>query len=127
MTAGKPPPNEKSRPLAFPRKIPFAGLPQCWLALRGKGYRRQAMGVEQVLHAPVREHSRKPDEICERIERLVGDVPRIELFAREQRPGWSAWGDEIRRFRARRANDDDTAQSEPGVVITEMAQHTAEI
>jgi N6-adenosine-specific RNA methylase IME4 len=81
-----------------------SGAEQCWLAVRGKGYRRQAMGVEQVLHAPVREHSRKPDEICERIERLVGDVPRIELFAREQRTGWSAWGDEIHRFRA---NDDD--------------------
>jgi len=29
----------------------------------------------------------------------VGDVPRIELFAREQRPGWSAWGDQLRSVR----------------------------
>jgi N6-adenosine-specific RNA methylase IME4 len=73
-----------------------SGSEQCWLALRGKGYKRQSMGVEQVLFAPVREHSRKPDEVAVRIEQLAGDVPRIELFAREQRPGWSAWGDQLR-------------------------------
>jgi N6-adenosine-specific RNA methylase IME4 len=54
------------------------------------------MAVEQVLFAPIREHSRKPDEVRARIDRLVGDVPRIELFAREQAPGWHAWGDELR-------------------------------
>jgi hypothetical protein len=73
-----------------------SGSEQCWLALRGRGYRRQNMAVEQVLFAPIREHSRKPDEVRARIDRLVGDVPRIELFAREQAPGWHAWGDELR-------------------------------
>jgi N6-adenosine-specific RNA methylase IME4 len=72
-----------------------SGSEQCWLALRGKGYKRQSMGVEQVLFAPIQEHSRKPDEVRIRIDRLVGDVPRIELFAREQAPGWNAWGDEL--------------------------------
>lgn len=66
-----------------------------WLAIRGRGYKRQSQGVEQVIHAPLRAHSQKPDEIAERIERLVGDVPRIELFARTRRPGWSAWGNEV--------------------------------
>lgn len=75
-----------------------SGAEQCWLAIRGKGYQRQAMGVEQVLHAPIREHSRKPDEFITRVERLVGDVPRLELFARERRPGWISWGDQIDRF-----------------------------
>jgi N6-adenosine-specific RNA methylase IME4 len=72
-----------------------SGSEQCWLALRGNGYKRQAMGVEQVLFAPIREHSRKPNEVVKRIDQLVGDVPRIELFAREQSPGWSAWGDQV--------------------------------
>jgi N6-adenosine-specific RNA methylase IME4 len=72
-----------------------SGSEQCWLALRGKGYKRQSMAVEQVLFAPIREHSRKPDEVAHRIDQLVGDIPRIELFAREQRPGWSAWGDQV--------------------------------
>jgi len=70
----------------------------CWLATRGRGYKRQDKAVEQVVFAPTREHSRKPDEVARRIDRLVGDVPRIELFAREQRPGWVAWGDEVGLF-----------------------------
>lgn len=42
-----------------------------------------------------REHSRKPDEVRERIVELMGDCPRIELFARERFPGWDAWGDQV--------------------------------
>jgi|SRR5262245_34852596 len=68
---------------------------QCWIASRGDGVKRQDRGVDQVIYAAIREHSRKPDEVARRIDRLVGDVPRIELFAREQRPGWAAWGDQI--------------------------------
>jgi N6-adenosine-specific RNA methylase IME4 len=71
-----------------------SGAEQCWLGIRGNGYTRINQDVEQVLHAPLREHSRKPDEIAERIVRLVGDVPRIELFARKSRPGWYVWGDQ---------------------------------
>ena len=58
------------------------------------------MGVEQVVFAPLREHSRKPDEVAARIDRLVGDIPRIELFAREQRLGWICWGNETEKFTA---------------------------
>jgi N6-adenosine-specific RNA methylase IME4 len=70
-----------------------SGMEQCWLATRGKGYKRQVRDVEQVLHASVQEHSRKPAEIAERIERLVGDVPKVELFARPPpRKRWVTWG-----------------------------------
>jgi N6-adenosine-specific RNA methylase IME4 len=48
-----------------------------------------------VIEAPRREHSRKPDEAYEMIERMYPDLPRIELFARQARPGWDAWGNEI--------------------------------
>jgi N6-adenosine-specific RNA methylase IME4 len=72
-----------------------SGAEQCWLAIRGKGYKRVKQGVEQVLHAPIREHSRKPDEIAQRIVELTGDLPRIELFARHRRPGWDAWGNQV--------------------------------
>jgi N6-adenosine-specific RNA methylase IME4 len=75
-----------------------SGAEQCWLAIRGRDYKRQSQSIEQVLHAPLREHSRKPDEIAHRIELLIGDVPRIELFARTRRPNWTVWGDEIDRF-----------------------------
>jgi N6-adenosine-specific RNA methylase IME4 len=75
-----------------------SGAEQCWLATRGKGYRRLAQGEPQVVFSPLREHSRKPDEIAESIVKLTGDVPRLEMFARVKRPGWDAWGNQTDRF-----------------------------
>jgi N6-adenosine-specific RNA methylase IME4 len=66
-----------------------------WLASRGKGLPRRDKAVREVILAPRREHSRKPDEASARLEKLYGDVRRVELFARERRPGWTAWGDEV--------------------------------
>jgi len=51
--------------------------------------------VRQIIESPVMRHSQKPDETRERIVQLLGDVPRIELFARERAPGWDAWGNEL--------------------------------
>jgi N6-adenosine-specific RNA methylase IME4 len=65
----------------------------CWLATRGNPRRIHA-DVRQLLVHPVMEHSRKPDEIHTRIERLVGG-PYLELYARRERPGWQTWGNEI--------------------------------
>lgn len=65
----------------------------CLLATRGKP-KRIDRRVRQVLLTPRREHSRKPDEIYECIERLV-EGPYIELFARHRRPGWAAWGNQL--------------------------------
>lgn len=42
-----------------------------------------------------REHSRKPDCVRDNIVRICGDIPRIELFAREQCSGWDCWGNEV--------------------------------
>jgi len=53
--------------------------------------------VRQVLIEKRREHSRKPDGIHERIERLVAG-PYLELFARQSRPGWTTWGNERTKF-----------------------------
>ena len=50
--------------------------------------------VSQLIMSPIREHSRKPDEVRDRIVELLGDLPRIELFAREAAPGWDCWGKE---------------------------------
>jgi N6-adenosine-specific RNA methylase IME4 len=73
-----------------------AEFEQCWLATRGAPRRLDA-GVRQVIIAPRREHSRKPDEAYQRIERLVAG-PYCELFARQTRAGWSSWGAEINKF-----------------------------
>ncbi len=68
----------------------------CLLATKGRPKRR-ASDVRQAIVEPLREHSRKPDCIYERIERLVAG-PYIELFARQHRPGWDSWGDETSKF-----------------------------
>ena len=49
----------------------------------------------QIVFDNIREHSRKPDCVRDRIVELCGDVPRIELFARQRHEGWDAWGNEI--------------------------------
>ena len=58
-----------------------------------------AGGVRQTIRAPKREHSRKPDEQYDQIETLVADGRRIELFSRQNRPGWTSWGLETGTFR----------------------------
>ena len=68
---------------------------QLLYATRGRGLRRIDRGVPQCIRAPRKEHSRKPDEVFNGLERLFGTVRRLELFARRQRPGWEAWGNEI--------------------------------
>jgi N6-adenosine-specific RNA methylase IME4 len=68
----------------------------CLLATRGKPKRLHA-DVPQAILEPRREHSRKPDCVRQRIERLVAG-PYLELFARSQRRRWDAWGDEVERF-----------------------------
>ena len=66
----------------------------CILATRGHP-KRQARNVHQVIVSHIEEHSKKPDEVRRRIEALMGDVPRIELFARQYPPGWDVWGNEV--------------------------------
>lgn len=57
--------------------------------------RIKSHAVHQIVEAPVGRHSEKPDEVRRRIVELLGDVPRIELFARERAEGWDAWGNEV--------------------------------
>lgn len=51
--------------------------------------------VSQVVVSPKEEHSRKPALVREKIVELFGDLPRMELFAREKAEGWDAWGNEV--------------------------------
>lgn len=66
----------------------------CMLATTGQPKRRSA-SVHQVILSPIEEHSKKPDVVRERIVELLGDLPRVELFARKKAAGWDAWGNEI--------------------------------
>ena len=67
----------------------------CLLATKGKPLKRVSRSIHQVVESPVQEHSRKPDEVRNRISRLFGDLPRIELFARQKTEGWDVWGNEV--------------------------------
>lgn len=85
------------------QNTPFTGLGYytranneiCLLATRGKPLKRKSKAVKQVVISPIREHSRKPDEVRERIVDLFGDLPRIELFCRYPAEGWDSLGNEL--------------------------------
>lgn len=75
-----------------------ANVEQCLLATRGSPP-RLAKDVRRLVIAPRREHSRKPDEVYARIERLARG-PYLEMFSRGSRKGWDAWGDQAALFDA---------------------------
>ena len=66
----------------------------CLLATKGHP-KRQDKGIHQFIISPIEAHSKKPDEVRDKIVRLMGDTPRIELFARQTAVGWAAWGNEV--------------------------------
>jgi N6-adenosine-specific RNA methylase IME4 len=66
----------------------------CLLATKGKP-KRISKSVRQLVMSKRREHSRKPDRIRNDIVNLCGDLPRIELFARQKADGWDSWGNEL--------------------------------
>jgi len=66
----------------------------CLLATRGKP-QRICKNIKQLVVAERTKHSAKPSEVRDRIVQLMGDVPRIELFAREKTEGWDVWGNEV--------------------------------
>jgi len=66
----------------------------CLVATKGKGCKRINKGVSQIIDSQRREHSQKPEIVREKIIHLYGNLPRIELFAREKVYGWDAWGND---------------------------------
>lgn len=66
----------------------------CLLATKGHP-KRQAADIHQLVISPIEEHSKKPDAVRDKIVALMGDLPRVELFARQNAPGWDAWGNQV--------------------------------
>lgn len=66
----------------------------CLIGIKGKPIKRSNY-VSSVIISPREEHSKKPDEVRDKIIELCGDIPRIELFARQYADGWDCWGDEV--------------------------------
>jgi len=85
------------------KPTPFMGMGRwtranaelCLLATKGKPKRISAR-VHSVVMTPIEAHSKKPSEVREKIIQLLGDLPRVELFAREKVDGWDSWGNEIK-------------------------------
>jgi N6-adenosine-specific RNA methylase IME4 len=68
----------------------------CLLFTTKKKLKRRSKSVRQLVIAPVEQHSKKPIEIYSRIEELYGnDLPRLEVFARQTQPGWTATGNGV--------------------------------
>jgi hypothetical protein len=51
--------------------------------------------VHSIIEEPIEQHSKKPNLVRDKIIELVGDLPRIELFARTTTNGWDVWGNEV--------------------------------
>jgi len=66
----------------------------CLFAKKGTP-KRNEKNVKQIVLSPRSRHSEKPNEVRNRIVRLIGDLPRIELFARQKIEGWDIWGNEL--------------------------------
>lgn len=66
----------------------------CLIGVKGKPI-KQSDYISSVIISPREEHSKKPDEVREKIVKLCGDIPRIELFARQAVDGWDCWGNEV--------------------------------
>ena len=64
------------------------------LGTRGEP-KRKIKNIAQLVIAEHGKHSQKPNEVRKRIVQLMGDLPRIELFARQKFEGWDCWGNEV--------------------------------
>lgn len=67
----------------------------CLLGIKGKGIKRLSASIPNLQIYRIGKHSEKPREIKNQIVKLFGDLPRIELFAREKIEGWDVWGNEV--------------------------------
>ena len=67
----------------------------CLLGRKGKTLERKNKSIKQIVLYPRGRHSEKPPIIREHIVKLLGDLPRIELFASQRTKGWDVWGNEV--------------------------------
>lgn len=86
--------DKRGEPRLLPGHYTGSNTEDCWLGIRGR-MPVVDKGVRQVITTTIGRHSSKPGEVRDRIVRLFGDVPRIELFARERVEGWETIGNEI--------------------------------
>lgn len=89
--------NKSGKPVCFMGAYTLkSGIELCLIGTKGKDAAKLVVNhkVRSLIQSPRQHHSKKPDEVRDRIVELCGDIPRIELFARERFSGWDAWGNE---------------------------------
>ena len=86
------------------------------VAVKGKGLPRLQANIKQMVMAPIGKHSAKPTEIREALEKLYGDVKRVELFSRSDAAGWDHWGNEA---------PTNSVELRPGVAIIPANDNSA--
>ena len=67
----------------------------CLLGIKGKILERKSKSIHQIIESKVEQHSKKPDVVRNTIVELFGNLPRVELFARQKTDGWDVWGNEV--------------------------------
>ena len=67
----------------------------CLIGVKGKSP-KVSNSVSSIVIEPRGKHSAKPNVVREKIVEFCGDIPRIELFAREKTKGWDVWGNEVK-------------------------------
>ena len=90
--------NKKGEPVCFMGAYTMkSGIELCLLATRGEDAHKlvKKHNVRALVESQRENHSKKPEEVKERIIELLGDLPRIELFARHKTEGWDVWGNEV--------------------------------
>ena len=86
--------SKEGKPRLLPGHYTGSNSEDCFLGIKGK-MEVKDKGVNQIVIGTLEEHSEKPRIVRERIVQLFGDLPKIELFARERYNNWDSWGDEI--------------------------------
>lgn len=90
--------NKKGEPVCFTGAYTLkSGIELCLLATKGGVGSKSVINkkVRALINSPREFHSKKPDVVRNRIVELLGDIPRIELFARKRTKGWDVWGNEV--------------------------------
>ena len=91
--------NKQGKPVCFMGAYTMkSGIKLCLLATKGKDAHKLVKNhkVRAFIESQRKKHSEKPNEVRKRIVELVGNVPRIELFARQKTEGWDVWGNEVK-------------------------------
>jgi len=90
--------NKQGNPVCFMGAYTMkSGVELCLLATKGKDVHKlvKTHNIRSLVEGVRETHSQKPIEVRNRIVQLMGDLPRIELFARQKVEGWDCWGNEV--------------------------------